>query len=741
MPPPAGENDAEQVVIPKTATFVEPRATVAESSFNSSQLGSPPHKVAFLAGTGVFPPNLSGSAGSADRRRGRSPLASPLSRQAAERRNKGKGSKVAPVLPVVTEGERLPADAGTALRRRYPPPLLINKAVGRVQSNESMGSPATPATPVPFIDNMELAMPSQYWTPHTHIQRSTSKAALMYSTCHAVKEWCYTFKVTLTYMVLMLMYIGFTVGVIYLGFVKGLWGFDITLEYNPLKDLQIEVAGCDVVFFQAPPGNFGSVRVVQQFNRYKQRTAYDIETYDSDDSTSETCDTSSFLQTCGQVQSVRINNKDCNDLPLMRCSPVCRIEIGMPRIDRGITPGYGKSIRIRQISDDTSKQVSVYNVGDVDICSKLIVTGSTLRLAFGEPEFGGGSVYINADMRVDMSQSGDYRLHGVTFGPHCSKQWFRSKKGSGRLALTASPYFETVVAKLNSINNYMCVMAGSANNRIVAGAYNTNASNRNSTVLTISEECKAQHYNDRAFLDYRELYDSDHNGLISMDDLRHTLHKTMGKCCGINCPLATNSDFDRARNCDNIVNALFPEQTTPDSFGRYGVLPFGDFLENLMEYNDPMLLKFCRPPHVIQRKGGDAAIGSKLTIIQIANQGEARFTMANSIVEEGVGEEPEIYLPTGKNAPAPGLKLLQESALQLANIRDTYGGLDATEDIYLTIHVVVRSTSMTHRLRFLLMRGTLMGCCRSRYEVHSTPSVSSRFGSKRLIYADVCTFR
>ena len=45
-------------------------------------------------------------------------------------------------------------------------------------------------------------------------------------------------------------------------------------------------------------------------------------------------------------------------------------------------------------------------------------------------------------------------------------------------------------------------------------------------LMTVSEECKAQQAGDRAYLDYRDMYDSDKNGFVGMDDFRYVLITT-----------------------------------------------------------------------------------------------------------------------------------------------------------------------------------------------------------------------
>ena len=175
----------------------------------------------------------------------------------------------------------------------------------------------------------------------------------------------------------------------------------------------------------------------------KTRSTGDIQTYENLDSSSGN----------KAAKSIRINSLACNDMPLLLCTAVCRIEVGLPAMVHGVIDSqYGKTIRVRQISDDSSKQVMVYNRGDVDIGAKLIVTGSTIRLALGEPEFGGGAVYVNADMRVDISSNGDYRLHGVKFGPDCRVHWLRTFKGNARLAIESTNYHSEVIAKLKSVS-------------------------------------------------------------------------------------------------------------------------------------------------------------------------------------------------------------------------------------------------------------------------------------------------
>ena len=101
-----------------------------------------------------------------------------------------------------------------------------------------------------------------------------------------------------------------------------------------------------------------------------------------------------------------------------------------------------------------------------------------------------------------------------------------------------------------------------------------------------------------------------------------------------------------------------------------------------------MLLKFCRPPHSIKRTANDVSTPAVMKIIQIANEGEARFLTGESISANGVGATPDIFVPTGTNAPAPGIKLTQGSAVQLAEVRDKYGSVASTVDVILTIHVV-----------------------------------------------------
>ena len=107
-----------------------------------------------------------------------------------------------------------------------------------------------------------------------------------------------------------------------------------------------------------------------------------------------------------------------------------------------------------------------------------------------------------------------------------------------------------------------------------------------------------------------------------------------------------------------------------------------------MAYNDPMLLKFCRPPHSIKRTVDDVPTPAVMKIIQISGEGEVRFLMGKNVTAEGVGAAPDIFTPTGTNAPAPGIKLNEVSAVQLAEVRDKYGGVGSTEDIILTMHVV-----------------------------------------------------
>ena len=58
-------------------------------------------------------------------------------------------------------------------------------------------------------------------------------------------------------------------GAIYTGFVRGFWGFKYEYDYLPTKDLQIEVAGCDVVFYQmAAAATVGHIKVIGQWSTF-----------------------------------------------------------------------------------------------------------------------------------------------------------------------------------------------------------------------------------------------------------------------------------------------------------------------------------------------------------------------------------------------------------------------------------------------------------------------------------------
>lgn len=137
------------------------------------------------------------------------------------------------------------------------------------------------------------------------------------------------------------------------------------------------------------------------------------------------------------------------------------------------------------------------------------------------------------------------------------------------------------------VNNYICLMANSDTNNYVPYEYNTNSSDSSSSFLTVSEECKVQQAGDRAFLDYRDMYDSDKNGLVGMDDFRFTLQKSLGKCCGINCPLATNTGYDRKMVCKTrcVCHCVYREclfhQKMRFPFTQYFIL-FSFFLKTFL---------------------------------------------------------------------------------------------------------------------------------------------------------------
>merc|ERR1719272_413927 len=79
---------------------------------------------------------------------------------------------------------------------------------------------------------------------------------------------------------LMALYVAVVFGLIYVGLVKELWGFEYEYEYLPSKDLQIEVAGCDVVFLAAAASaTVGQVKVFGQWNLLKTRSIDDFQIY------------------------------------------------------------------------------------------------------------------------------------------------------------------------------------------------------------------------------------------------------------------------------------------------------------------------------------------------------------------------------------------------------------------------------------------------------------------------------
>jgi len=103
-------------------------------------------------------------------------------------------------------------------------------------------------------------------------------------------------------------------------------------------------------------------------------------------------------------RSVLMRNRlDCNLQPGMFCSRVCRIEVKIPRNPKpkmdsnaqeclpvvfknesDCKPNWEGWIRVKQLAQDTSQQVIVYNDGPVHFGSHLFrVEGPTIRVEFG----------------------------------------------------------------------------------------------------------------------------------------------------------------------------------------------------------------------------------------------------------------------------------------------------------------------------------------------------------------------
>lgn len=217
-------------------------------------------------------------------------------------------------------------------------------------------------------------------------------------------------------------------------------------------------------------------------------------------------------------------------------------------------------------------------------------------------------------------------------------------------------------------------------------------------------------------------YNPDDTRWVSIDPFRTALTEKMGKCCGIYCPPSSFGSWRLSRNCDAVIQEVFPDQTGAETSGRFGRLEGGDFVSNLLAADDTTLLPLCRPAGAIsiveaiesgagvassvQTDADDAGEGSEgeygtdveepsyqlsgaadknASLLLISGNGEARVIVAQD--SSVVGPNPTFYKPAGAS---PGLRLHEESAKQLAVFRDAYGSRTSTEAdgaIYLTIHV------------------------------------------------------
>lgn len=253
--------------------------------------------------------------------------------------------------------------------------------------------------------------------------------------------------------------------------------------------------------------------------------------------------------------------------------------------------------------------------------------------------------------------------------------------------------------KIRSPNNFQCMLAG-------APAAITAAPSTDPLV-----ECSDSN---RFLSNY---YNPDSTLHVGINTFQTTLTDKMKKCCGVYCPPSAFASWRGSKNCDAVVQTVFPEQTGPDSSGRFGRLEGMEFLNNLRASNDSTLFPLCKPSGEISivqgtstgrrsRRDGDLggsgsgsgendpdASASKFvpvtgqhtsTLTLNADQGEARVVTAANI-SLGLGStSPTTYKPAGAS---PGLRLTEDSAQQLAVIRDKYGDRAAFDDAYITIYV------------------------------------------------------
>lgn len=276
-----------------------------------------------------------------------------------------------------------------------------------------------------------------------------------------------------------------------------------------------------------------------------------------------------------------------------------------------------------------------------------------------------------------------------------------SSKSNVRAMVAAT---ENIDTKIRSGNNFVCMMAA-------APARVTRVPSTDT-----AEACDAEGQSLAAGNAHlMKYYNPDDTQYVSIDPFRTALTEKMGKCCGVYCPPSSFETWRVAKNCDDVVQAVFPNQTSAATSGRFGRLKGGDFLNNLIAADDATLLPLCRPAAAISivdemeadtgaslgGVGGGADDGSgeygadaqpyqlsgatdrNASLLLMSDAGEARIVAAKD-VNNVVGATTTFYKPAGAS---PGLRLNEDSAKQLAVFRDEYGSRFAERDAYLTIHV------------------------------------------------------
>ena len=168
-------------------------------------------------------------------------------------------------------------------------------------------------------------------------------------------------------------------------------------------------------------------------------------------------------------------------------------------------------------------------------------------------------------------------------------------------------------------------------------------------------------------------YDSDLNTKVTADEFKEGLEK-LPICLGGKCPLKSSTG--------GLQSLLFDA----DDGSRRSYCKFSDFADRIYEQNLTALVSGCMRRVSVTP---DAGSTSSHSLSMTADTG--------SVLVE-VGDERRVLSWPNASHPRldslswgqPGLRLLQASATTLLSIRDEFGGLDKTEELYLSMEVVTQ---------------------------------------------------